>query len=96
MVSFLALISVALSGLSYVATAPTHRLTSSVSMFNHPGLKPMNSSVEHSAAINHPALDKTARDILARATPAPPHFLVYSDKFVSGLTGPPDVSQVQV
>ncbi|KAL0953844.1 hypothetical protein HGRIS_005021 [Hohenbuehelia grisea] len=41
-------------------------------------------------------LDKMARDILARATPAAPHFVIYSDKFVSGQTGPPPVSQVQV
>lgn len=99
--SFLAFISVALSGLSFVATAPAsvppvHRLTGNVTMFNHPGLKPMTSSVAHSAAINHPALDNTARDILERATPSPPNFVVYSDRFVSGETGPPAASSVQV
>ncbi|KAF8521728.1 glycoside hydrolase family 18 protein [Hysterangium stoloniferum] len=43
----------------------------------------------------HP-LGNTAREILERAIPGPPHFVVYSDRFVSGLTGPPAVSQVQV
>ena len=41
-------------------------------------------------------LDKQARDILARATPAAPHFLVYSDKGTQGITGPPPPSQVKV
>lgn len=34
--------------------------------------------------------------LTARATPAAPHFVIYSDKYVSGETGPPPVSQVQV
>ncbi|KAF8892265.1 glycoside hydrolase [Infundibulicybe gibba] len=44
------------------------------------------------------SLDDTARSFLTRATsatPAAPHFVIYSDKFVSGETGPPPVSQVQ-
>lgn len=40
-------------------------------------------------------LTSQARDILARATPAAPHWLIYSDKGVSGQTGPPPVSQIQ-
>ncbi|OCB91529.1 glycoside hydrolase [Sanghuangporus baumii] len=43
-------------------------------------------------------LDSTAWKFLSkakRATPAAPHFVIYSDKFVSGETGPPDVSQVE-
>ncbi|KAJ7066616.1 glycoside hydrolase family 18 protein [Mycena amicta] len=39
-------------------------------------------------------LDQKARDVLARATPAAPHWLIYTDAFVSGLTGPPAVSAV--
>jgi len=45
-------------------------------------------------------LDEQARDILARAkpvagaTPAAPHWVIYSDQFVSGTTGPPAVSAV--
>ena len=39
-------------------------------------------------------LDNEARDILARATPAAPHFVVYSDEWVSGETGPPSVSSI--
>lgn len=31
-----------------------------------------------------------------RAVPAAPRFVVYSDKFVSGLTGPPPVSEIAV
>ncbi|KAJ7934955.1 glycoside hydrolase family 18 protein [Mycena leptocephala] len=39
-------------------------------------------------------LSQEARGILARATPAAPHWVVYGDKFVSGTTGPPAVSAV--
>ncbi|KAJ6518858.1 glycoside hydrolase family 18 protein [Mycena sanguinolenta] len=39
-------------------------------------------------------LGQQARDILARATPAAPHWVIYSDKFVSGVTGPPPVADV--
>jgi hypothetical protein len=41
-------------------------------------------------------LDQQARDILARATPAAPHFVVYSDKYTPSITGPPPASQIQV
>lgn len=41
-------------------------------------------------------LDKQARDILARATPAAPHFVVYSDEYTPGITGPPSTSQITV
>ena len=40
-------------------------------------------------------LDHEAREILARATPAAPHFVVYSDEWVSGETGPPSVSSIK-
>ncbi|EGN97707.1 glycoside hydrolase family 18 protein [Serpula lacrymans var. lacrymans S7.3] len=39
-------------------------------------------------------LDDTARSILKRATPAAPHFVIYSDKWVSGETGPPNVTEI--
>ncbi|OBZ73875.1 Endochitinase 3 [Grifola frondosa] len=39
-------------------------------------------------------LDQQARDILARATPAAPHFVIYGDKYVSGTTGPPPTSEI--
>ncbi|KAJ7180662.1 glycoside hydrolase family 18 protein [Mycena filopes] len=39
-------------------------------------------------------LDSQARSILARATPAAPHWVIYSDQFVSGTTGPPAASAV--
>jgi hypothetical protein len=32
----------------------------------------------------------------ARATPAVPHFVIYSDKWVSGETGPPAISEITV
>lgn len=42
-------------------------------------------------------LDNTAREILERSQEvAAPHFVIYSDKYVSGLTGPPPVAQVKV
>jgi len=36
----------------------------------------------------------TTFELVPRATPAPPHFVIYSDRFVSGITGPPPVAQV--
>ncbi|KAJ6581491.1 glycoside hydrolase [Mycena capillaripes] len=39
-------------------------------------------------------LSPRARDILARATPAAPHWVVYGDRFVSGTNGPPATSAV--
>ena len=41
-------------------------------------------------------LGPDARSILARAVPTNPRWVIYSDKFVSGLTGPPPVAQVKV
>jgi hypothetical protein len=41
-------------------------------------------------------LGKEARDILTRATPAAPHWVIYGDQFVSGTTGPPNASVVAV
>ncbi len=45
-------------------------------------------------------LTDTARSFLderaVKAIPGPPHFVIYSDKFVSGQTGPPPVAQVKV
>lgn len=49
----------------------------------------------HVAAYGNATLDATARHILARATPAAPHFVVYGDKFSPGTTGPPDASQIK-
>lgn len=43
-----------------------------------------------------PGSNTTSGGLVSRATPAPPHFVIYSDRFVSGLTGPPPVSQVKV
>lgn len=51
-----------------------------------------------SMAINSPRFDglnQQAREILARATPAAPHFVVYSDAW-DGTTGPPAVAQIKV
>ncbi|KAI5117051.1 hypothetical protein M0805_005290 [Coniferiporia weirii] len=39
-------------------------------------------------------LGESARRILARSTPAAPRFVVYSDAWVSGETGPPAVSEI--
>lgn len=38
----------------------------------------------------------TSTSLSKRAVPAAPRFLVYSDEFVSGLTGPPPVSEIKV
>ncbi|KAF8588811.1 glycoside hydrolase family 18 protein [Ramaria rubella] len=70
-------------------------------MFNHGGLKPSSGSgsspsASSRRALDRPELDSTARGILERATLAAPHFVIYSDKFVSGLTGPPAASDVEV
>jgi len=51
----------------------------------------------NAASTNATALDglgHQARDILARATPAAPHWVIYGDEYVSGLTGPPAVSAI--
>ncbi|KLO18244.1 glycoside hydrolase family 18 protein [Schizopora paradoxa] len=47
------------------------------------------------SALPTDGLDLEARNILKRATPAAPHFVVYSDEWVSGENGPPAVSEVQ-
>ncbi|KAJ3557725.1 hypothetical protein NM688_g1316 [Phlebia brevispora] len=39
-------------------------------------------------------LDHEAREILARATPAAPHFVVYGDAYDPGTTGPPPTSDI--
>ncbi|KAF4592986.1 hypothetical protein EYR38_008693 [Pleurotus pulmonarius] len=39
-------------------------------------------------------LSTEARNVLSRAVPAPPHFLIYSDQPVSGELGPPPVSEI--
>ncbi|KAJ7247665.1 glycoside hydrolase [Mycena haematopus] len=39
-------------------------------------------------------LGQQARDVLARATPAAPHWVVYGDQYVSGTTGPPATSAI--
>ena len=49
-----------------------------------------------SAPIDKDGLTDSARKILSRATPAAPHFVIYSDEWVSGENGPPSVSEVQV
>ncbi|KAK7687873.1 hypothetical protein QCA50_009092 [Cerrena zonata] len=53
------------------------------------------SGVVRSAPSEFDGLDQQARDILARATPAAPHFVIYSDKGTSGITGPPPPAQVK-
>ncbi|KAJ7760579.1 glycoside hydrolase family 18 protein [Mycena metata] len=52
----------------------------------------------HSASLDADlldGLDHQARGILARATPAAPHWVIYSDQSVGGTTGPPAVSAVK-
>ena len=39
-------------------------------------------------------LSYEARDLVARATPAAPHFVAYSDKWINGENGPPALSQI--
>jgi hypothetical protein len=41
-------------------------------------------------------LSHEAREILKRATPAAPHFVVYGDEYTSGTTGPPAPSAITV
>ncbi|TCD71831.1 hypothetical protein EIP91_003174 [Steccherinum ochraceum] len=54
-----------------------------------------SNSVESTPVSALDGLDHQARSILARATPAAPHFALYSDKGTSGITGPPPTSQIQ-
>ncbi|KIJ51813.1 glycoside hydrolase family 18 protein [Sphaerobolus stellatus SS14] len=63
-------------------------------MFNHPGLQPSTNTktvVPASSALN---VAVPVSSVVA-ATPAAPHFFVYGDRFVSGLTGPPAVSAIK-
>ena len=53
-----------------------------------------NASPFNSTSYDH-LLDHQAREILKRATPAAPHFVVYSDAYDGGY-GPPAVSAVKV
>lgn len=53
-------------------------------------------SVLAAPAVQWEKLDHEAREILARATPAAPHFVVYGDKYTSGTTGPPAPSAIKV
>ncbi|KIJ51714.1 glycoside hydrolase family 18 protein [Sphaerobolus stellatus SS14] len=88
--SITAVFSVLVS-VGHAATIPTsRRLNGTISMFNHPGLK---------ASTNVKTVTPTSdvivpESLVADATPAAPHFVVYSDEWVSGLTGPPAVSAV--
>jgi hypothetical protein len=49
----------------------------------------------HAAPPDLEALSPQARDILARATPAAPHWVVYGDAW-DGQTGPPSVANIKV
>lgn len=50
-----------------------------------------------SVPIEKAELDGSARKFLTRrATPAAPHFVVYSDAWVSGENGPPAPSEINV
>ncbi|KAJ7696589.1 glycoside hydrolase [Mycena rosella] len=53
---------------------------------------PVNSGPVNATVLD--GLDPQARDILARATPAAPHWVIYGDQFVSGTTGPPAASAI--
>ncbi|KDQ61715.1 glycoside hydrolase family 18 protein [Jaapia argillacea MUCL 33604] len=47
------------------------------------------------APIPHTGLSITAREILANSTISEPHFLIYSDKYISGVNGAPNASDIQ-
>ncbi|KAJ7180661.1 glycoside hydrolase family 18 protein [Mycena filopes] len=57
-------------------------------------LVPHVNSVPTNVTVSTDGLSQQARDILSRATPAAPHWVIYGDKFVPGLTGPPAVSTI--
>jgi len=44
----------------------------------------------------HTALNETSTSIAHHAALEPPHFVIYSDKFVPGLIGPPPISRIKV
>lgn len=51
------------------------------------------------AASEFSSLDNKARGFLERSTKVSttaPHFVIYSDRYISGSTGPPPVDQVKV
>ena len=53
------------------------------------GQAPMN-------GLTFDGLSHQAQDFLSNAVPVAPRFVVYSDRWVSGETGPPPVAQVKV
>ncbi|KAI0073512.1 glycoside hydrolase family 18 protein [Panus rudis PR-1116 ss-1] len=54
----------------------------------------LGSGVNSAPSSSLDGLDNQARDILARATPAAPHFVIYSDKW-TGSSSPPAASQLK-
>lgn len=79
-----------------VTIPPANRLKGDVSMFNHPGLNPVPPSDVRASVLANPDLNGTAKQFIADATPVAPHFVIYGDRFVSGLTGPPAASAIKV
>lgn len=78
-----------ISNFNSVLSIPPRHLTAGPTMFAHGGLKPSSGPVFNATAA------PVDSHILARATPAAPHFVVYTDQFISGVTGPPPLSQVK-
>lgn len=64
-------------------------------MFNHPGLNPVPPSDVKASVLANPDLNGAAKEFIADATPVAPHFVIYGDRFVSGLTGPPAASAIR-
>lgn len=74
-----------------------HRLAAVLSVFAFSGrVSSAPADLEQEA---FSGLDSKALGILDRAkqvTPTAPHWVIYSDKYISGTTGPPPVAQVKV
>lgn len=72
--------------------SPILTLFTSILLALHVAAAPMN-------ATEFEGLGEQARDIIGRAkrlAPAAPHFVIYADRYQSGVTGPPPVASVKV
>ncbi|GJJ10813.1 hypothetical protein Clacol_005041 [Clathrus columnatus] len=77
--------------------SPSPRLTRDVGMFKHGGINPAPVK-EENASVNvistHPDTISTTSSVASASSS--PRFVIYSDKWVSGETGPPNVTAVAV
>ncbi|KAF8510805.1 glycoside hydrolase [Hysterangium stoloniferum] len=88
----LAALCVVVSSLSRVLAIPAPL---SPKMFGHNFVLPNQTAAPEPSNATAISLDVQEREISTRSTPSAPHFVVYTDSYISGVTGPPPVSEVK-